>query len=231
MELPDASCKKCEGITSAFEGTCQRKLFGPLRIHYNFPTRRPKDRPDKLAVEFKFTSNGVWQTIFIPISEHPLMFSLPMFREPGILRGEPKKADGIPHRHIFTRMWDEPPRNTELYLQVLANRYNAIGCRVTSEIDGKSLSLLLAKIAHSFSIAELGIEKFTPMLTKLILGEEDSFSYFIGGKTKSEEETNFLHDLCFDFTTFDNPSLLVVKIRLFANLGAPTYYVVAGRLP
>src|SRR5262245_1110250 len=43
--LPRASCKACAKITSAFERTCLRQMYGDLRTKYGAPSRRPKKRP------------------------------------------------------------------------------------------------------------------------------------------------------------------------------------------
>jgi len=38
--LPKASCAGCASKTSTFEQTCQRTMFGPMRMYYDLPARR-----------------------------------------------------------------------------------------------------------------------------------------------------------------------------------------------
>ena len=57
--LPEAACAKCEGITASFEGACQRRIFGPLRIKAsNLPTKRPKERPGTLPINAFFVEES-----------------------------------------------------------------------------------------------------------------------------------------------------------------------------
>jgi len=41
-------------------------------------------------------------------------------------------------------------------------------------------------------------------------------------------EPDILHRISTKYTTISDRLMLIVKIRLFANLGSPSYYVVAG---
>jgi hypothetical protein len=38
--LPKASCAGCTSKTSAFEQTCQRTMFGPMRMYYDLPHKK-----------------------------------------------------------------------------------------------------------------------------------------------------------------------------------------------
>ena len=51
----------------------------------------------------------------------------------------------------------------------------------------------------------------------------------IGGQSADAPASNNLHELGIDWRMVKNETYAVVKIRLFANLGAPTYLVVAGK--
>lgn len=55
--LQKSSCPDCAKITSDFELTCLRTMYGPLRLLYNLPTRRPKKRPKKLLLKVKYNSD------------------------------------------------------------------------------------------------------------------------------------------------------------------------------
>ncbi len=89
---------------------------------------------------------------------------------------------------------------------------------------------MLAKIGHSFAIAELGDGSFEPLLPVLIVrGDLSNCVDVIGGLSHDEPPSSGLHELSLDDATFDHPNLVVVRVRLLSKLGTPTYYVVAGR--
>ena len=84
----------------------------------------------------------------------------------------------------------------------------------------------LAKIAHSFSVAELGFDGFDPLLTELILGKSDHWSHCVGQLSHSAEaKTSELHRLSLDW----DGDLLVCRVQLYSKYGSPSYVVVAGR--
>jgi HNH endonuclease len=64
---PKASCTDCAKITATFEGQFCRTMLGPLRMLYDMPTRRPKDRPRHLALKVKYPTApiGRWHTLIV----------------------------------------------------------------------------------------------------------------------------------------------------------------------
>jgi hypothetical protein len=90
---------------------------------------------------------------------------------------------------------------------------------------------LIAKIAHSFAVAELGFT-FEPYLINLIEAKLPMFaSHLIGGEfSDSPPPSTNLHEIEF-VKSLDGPvgdELLMVRIRLFAYLGMPNHYAVVG---
>jgi hypothetical protein len=79
---------------------------------------------------------------------------------------------------------------------------------------------ILAKIAHSFAVAKLGIAGFIPMLPAFILGKNDRNFYYVGGTLDKSGAGTELHELGFEV---DESNYLVVRIRLFSSLGAPFF--------
>lgn len=76
LVLPEASCQKCEAITSSIEGHALRKIFGPLRQFLGAPTRNPKDKPDTLPLSVWFNDSPNRQTVDIPLNRYPYMVCL-----------------------------------------------------------------------------------------------------------------------------------------------------------
>src|SRR5690349_19283977 len=81
--LPKSSCRNCSRRSSAYEGTCQRSMFGPFRMLYEMPTRRKKDRPETLPLKVKHAADQAdWSTIDVPREEVPFLILLPEFPMP-----------------------------------------------------------------------------------------------------------------------------------------------------
>jgi hypothetical protein len=80
----------------------------------------------------------------------------------------------------------------------------------------------------------LGLNGFSPLLPAFILrefprGENWPNCYHVvGGDPKDYAPDTALHVLGWGITVVDQTIYLVVAIRLFANLGAPVFYVVVG---
>lgn len=104
-----------------------------------------------------------------------------------------------------------------------------------SSIRNDKFALLLAKIAHGYAVAECGSEvDFVPILKEILeRGTTGAplHSYLIGGESKVEPPSSQLHELGIIRRENSKYSLRVVRIRLFAKFGAPTYYVVVSALP
>ena len=90
--------------------------------------------------------------------------------------------------------------------------------------------LMLAKIAHSFAVAELGVGGIDPFLTDMIRHRDlSNRAGFIGGGEGNEPPSNDLHELAFDTAISSEPNVIAVRIRLLGILGTPTYHVAVGR--
>lgn len=85
---------------------------------------------------------------------------------------------------------------------------------------------MLAKIAHAYTAAELGLGSFTPFLVPAILRNElDDSVQYIGGATAPA--SRMTHEIS-HVRHLTRPDLVVVRIRLFAALDTPTYIVATG---
>jgi hypothetical protein len=84
---------------------------------------------------------------------------------------------------------------------------------------------MLAKIAHSYAVAEVGLDGFEHFLPEMILGKCMYFSHYVGNGIVHEAATPELPTLTMD--TIDD--LIVVYVRLYARYGLASYMVVVGR--
>ncbi len=86
---------------------------------------------------------------------------------------------------------------------------------------------MMGKIAHSFTVAELGYDNFEPLLLRLIVKNELSdCDSFIGSLEQDEPQSNQLHEISLGSSS---KGYIIVRVRLLAKLGSPTYFVVVGK--
>jgi hypothetical protein len=94
---------------------------------------------------------------------------------------------------------------------------------------------MLAKVAHAYSVAELGLDSFTPFLLDVIQGvADDDLGLYFGGSLVHSTQLDTpgrLHSVSLHFEfSFDEVCYIVARIKLFDSLGGPANYVVVGEL-
>jgi len=228
--LPGASCGECGKKTSAFERTCTRTILGPLRMLYDMASRRKKDRPDTLPLKVRKRPGADWTTIEVDRDEYPFLIILPQLELPDDLTGKVTagergaKAKQLWTRGAFGQLGIQP------HLEALARRFDVAEFMPTGTVDVPSFCLLLAKIAHSYVTAEMGVDNFEPFLSPIVTtGDLSNRVQHIGGVLRQEPKTNNLHEVSFE-RKITPPGIVAVRIRLLACLGTPTYFVSAGRI-
>lgn len=225
--LPKASCRTCSRITSEFERTCLRRMYGPLRLLYELPSRRVNDRPETLNLKVKWTPEAEWTYVPVPADRYPFLVTFPYFGMPGALTGNvPETASGP----VTSRLWIRGASPEHDFMQLLAALTKDLGVYAVmpeSVAEIPAFCRLLAKIAHAYAIAEFGYSNVRSDLSPFIVaGALDHCLHHIGSAAKDDSPTDELHEM--DVRERLRDSLLVVKIRLLAKLGTPTYYVVVG---
>jgi hypothetical protein len=172
--LPRASCKRCAAITSDVEQFCLRPMLGPFRIRLVLPTRRPKKRPSELPIEF-IQPGGQRKRRSVPVEEFPATCLGFRWPAPGLIRLQP------------------PSENFE---GELVARFINEELRKHATPDGQKVKLgsinmllfarMLAKIGHSYAVADLGLSMFRPLLPDFILGKSSAAPWLVGGDASSQ---------------------------------------------
>ena len=150
---------------------------------------------------------------------------LPGMRDlPGILIGKPPAPVIQFEHHIFGHMSILAETKRRFQEQ------NAVGIH----LDGYSWVRMLAKIAHGYAVAELGLDRFAPALPDLILGRNPSLASYLIGKCPIPppipDNPPLLMIEMKSANMDDGQRLAAVNMRLFAELGreVPVYVVIAG---
>jgi hypothetical protein len=219
LEFPAASCDGCGGETHAYEGQCAGRLFAPIRAQLNFPSKRTlKNRIKKFTMTFDGIRRKIHQ------DEYPGMVISFVNGLPGILLGAPKSDDYSGGIAMATL-----PGFGER-LNHLREKFRAKEVAFNPDFDIVHLGRMLAKIAHSYAVAELGYGAFRPLLLDIILNRPPlHISHYVGGIRDQEIPVgNDLHEIEIDKTGLGRDQYVVVKIQLFADRQLPVYYVVAG---
>ena len=217
--LPKASCDTCSAITRDIEQFCLRPMLGPFRIRLRLPTRRPKERPTTLQLEFMRT-DGMRERSTVPAEDFPGVCFGFRWPAPGLLRGQPP---------------------TENFEGELVARLIEHEVRAHATPDGRKVKLgavnmllfarMLAKIAHSYAVANLGLSAFSPLLPDLILGRSAAAPWLVGGDASAPplETERSLHDVYLQHCLTSDVEYVLVAVRLFAFVGMPRYHVVVGK--
>ena len=215
LTLPQTSCRRCERITGRNDGLLLKGALLGCRTHLGLRTRSPKERPKALPLFDATTTPN--RKVMVPMEDFPVTLLLLSLDAPRALVPDfgPGGMRSGPWLHRFT--WD---------LDVLRWRYGLTDFGFPS-LDTNALCRVLAKTAHSYAVAELGLGGFSPLLLPLILGDgADPGRYrYVGGQLHTSPPGTSLHEIGFED---GDAGYLVVKIRLFASLGAPVYRVVVG---
>lgn len=222
LVLPKASCEEHQKKTTTIEGSILRTIFLAPRAHLGIRSRKKKRKP-VTVFPVKATVDG--REIIIPLSleQHPTVLYLINFGPPGILVGRPKQLGD------FRGVWVKAFNLSIDHLQK-SHGIQSISSDVT---DLKRFYQFLAKTAHALAVAELGFDGFRPLLRKVIDGHFNfsDMHYLIGGYPETIPPSDALHEVGLERRQHGAKGFVVAKLRFFANLGAPTYCVVAGELP
>ncbi|GAB2808174.1 hypothetical protein [Dyella kyungheensis] len=225
LVFPAASCSTCAAVTGKVENELLKQGLGLFRHRINSPTRRRKDRPAEPLVGIgRRLGDGPLQDsgerMAIPIMEVPVAyFCLKFLRLPGILSG--LLPSGEITWEFWCRAWE-----AEAALQRVRPTQEGLHLGGLRPI---TFARFLAKVAHGYAVAEIGLESFEPLLLDLILGRSEEISHLIGGDGRDMPPMDEEFYLTSGWHEDVHGSFLVVVMRLYANLGAPWYSVVVGR--
>jgi hypothetical protein len=230
--LQQASCQDCERRTSKFELYCLKKIFGPLRIHYRLPSKKGgKDRPTTVPAEIKRRVDGPCEPIHIPAAIYPVAVALFPCSPPQILG----PTDDLGERQIIVRsVTSFEDANARLELIKWLHRAHTV--YLDWHVDMLPFRKMIAKIAHSYLVMELGQDGFKPLLPDLIRGTDQAADGLLGRELvgtagplrPSLSETGHLLDR--EIVTTNGHSYHVVRVGLFRQHALPEYLAVAGEV-
>lgn len=217
LELPQASCYSCERLINPWETRLLRGQLLGARTLLGLDTKRPKDRPTHLPLfDTSVTPN---RKVLVDLGDCPVFIMLSTYDDPCAI-------SRVPIEYTESRVWFNFLRQPDM--EVLAKKYNLYSFALSS-LDTLALQLSLAKMAHAYLAAEVGLDHFIPLLPNAFSGRFNGWlRHYVGGVLEPYPDTPSLHEIGIEQPTNDAWRYWVVRIRLFARLGGPTYRIIAG---
>lgn len=221
LVLLDASCHDCEKKIQPYEMTVARRIFGHFRILHNVQTRNKKQRPTEVQIG-TLHQNGKRGIAKISIQEHPTILILYKFSEATFLQGL------LPN--IEKNTWIPLVISGKAELEKFISKYHW-DRQIKFFAVPIEFARMLAKIAYSYAIAEIGIDSFQPfpMTIDTILGRTNNVCHIVGGDLEiPPPDPAGKHILTIGCLIKHPNPLLIVSIRLFPAFETPQYHVVVG---
>ena len=223
LVLPEASCKACEAITSAVELEWLRGAYHTARVQKGLGKKKARP-PRFLKLQVVRGGKTTWESV--PLEKYPAMIVTLCFDKPEIL-SDCSPVAKVLSGGVAVGVLPTFGKLLKPFLDQGAVTFVPPRASATSTILGR----MLAKIAHSYAAAELGINKFSPFLKGIILGTDIChIPYFVGGTKDAPPTIDDVYKI--RLTTMEScegRSYLVCIIRLLSDVkGMPEYWVVVG---
>ena len=231
--LPKASCRDCGAVTGADEGHCAGRMFGALKLHHKIRGRKRKTKTKHVIVLDGNHPQGA-PAKAVAGDEAPGIVVFPILAPPRILLGLPA-SDRIDLLgfHWWTTTEDARERQQRLVEKGFVNAL------AFSSFELIRFLRVLAKIAHGYDVANVGLKGSDDTLTPYILRNNLNISYVVGGTPPNgtlpillqiPHADTGLHQIAPFNIVINSKPFIGVQIRLFSYLKpAPPIYTVIMR--
>lgn len=221
VELPEASCRACERVTGNIESIALNSHLLSVRrtLGLHSRTKKSKRKPQKLTI----MRGGRSTKIEVTDEQSPAVLFLPVLNEAPILRELPYR--GHPN---------------DLLLDYYQYYFDANARTIMHDLDVEALLSppldmliwlrLVAKVAHAWTVAELGIDGFVPLLADILRNPDrnaHAIQNYVGGSPFMPRDRRG-HAVNISRHTVNGTTFVIADVTLFAALDAPTYRVAVG---
>ncbi len=227
LVLPKASCRECAKVTAAVEGSFAGQALRPVRRQFKFPhkSRGRAARQAREAERFPIRMNG--RTYALEASLVPPLLMSFVYEPPSALWGG--TTDGPIVGRVIMRDLPGFHRKSADLEKRSRNRKFGYLVRESAAVTAR----VLAKIAHTYAIAELGTDAFRPCLLPFLSDAEGTGIGTYVGSAIPNVEGDFpigqdLHNVSIDDADLGRRRLVVVRVQLWACFGFPVHLVVVG---
>jgi len=200
-----------------------------MRMYFDVDSRRRDERPDQLPLKVKLRANDDWSFIDVDRKTYPFLILFPLLSIPGELARRSVNGDQAAKCASFWTRAASFQSGIHEHIAMLAQSLNVAAIMPEGRADVDAFVRMLAKIGHAFAVAELEGKNCRPSVIDIIRNAKANKALqFIGGSPHNEPPGSALHEIDLVYVRQD-PTLVLVRIRLFAVLGTPVYFVAAGR--
>lgn len=215
--LQEASCVPHEKITSAFEGHVLGPVLRPARAGLGM---RMGERPTTLPLLID-RGDGEFSPVELPVEDYPAVAMFLEFPPPAYLDGRPYVSGTSVCGQRTVHFAGPPPEE-------VGRRLGAKKMQWTTTFVGDAFPRLIAKIAYTFVVADVGLSGIeAAYVLPAILGEADDIGRWFGcDEMEYITDSQYLHGVTMQVINRE----VIVRVRLFANSHTPEYIVVVGRL-
>lgn len=220
LEIPEASCRKCEDATGRFvEGDVLGRTLKALRVHLKLKKSGSGPAPKTLPIDATIEDER-HNKMELPVEDYPVVFMMPVYPRPSFIADATSGSRTMVGAKFVQLKYDQ---------RTLFRKYRITGF-ASPHWDNLMLTRMLAKIGHSLAAAELGLDKFKPLLCDLIRRGHFGAAKLVGGDPVLSEgqPASVLHSVGLGYQRNAGKIYVVAQIRLFAAHGGPVYLVVVG---
>lgn len=232
MILEKSCCRTCQKVITKYEQNVLRHQIGVFRAQVDAPTRNKKDR--QKTVEIHFVEVGEQMEVVrdlgtrsIPILEAPTMINLWQSPPPAILRESyrpPSQPWAFTDRAAVEALCKQVAAET--------GAKNGIAMSI-GNVNRDNYLRSLAKTAHAYAAAEIGLDAFEPFLCNIILNKSGDIETYVGDMPGiGPFEPDPAHTLQISLAEADGGSagvFIIVRIQLYPSIKSPEHVVVVGR--
>jgi hypothetical protein len=245
IEFLKASCRECADKTGAVEGRVVSRLYGDARAYLRMrrghrrkwpntfkaryiPREQIKSEDEPLTKLHAKSSGFLIKEV--PLDDHPATLVSLNLPYAGMLMGYELNDDNFKPLSLNV---SAPPDFKDR-----ARRLGGVGRIMVGgagRLEREDFGLFLAKIAHAYATAQLGLGSFIPFLTKAIRNERPMYlSHYIGAAIPHLpiNKTEHLHRLTIADIKLppSGEKYVLVRVQLFAVDEQPAYDVIVGRV-
>jgi hypothetical protein len=232
LELEKSSCFACAKITGRNEQICLRQLFDTPRAVHGLRKRKHKDASQ--TGQYLFIKGGKKGGKFdesagekreMEFSKGPPNIIPGLFTRslPGILLGLPAtaKIPGVFHGNVdFQSLHSAHVKE--------GGKPNIDEVAVQFKFDVGRLGQMIAKIAHSYAVSQLGLGTFTPFFQKYIQQRDGALfnTHYMGSMEMDVEPC--IHKISLHLFPVDQAKYWLVRLQPFAWRSRLVYFAVVG---
>jgi hypothetical protein len=241
LEFEKSSCYPCAAVTGRTEQFCLRQMFDTPRAMHGLRKRKHKDASQ--TAKYRFIEGGV--------NNGKMDESTGVEREMEFSKGPPNMIPNLITHYLPSILLGLPTTvkipsyfygNLDIHSMQSAHAkegghpgIDEVG--VGFKLHAGRLGQMIAKIAHSYAVSQLGLDGFTPFLQGYIREREDqSFdSHHIGSMIWGVDHC--IHNIGLYLFPLDSPPgvtfhrsmFWVVRLHLFAWRNPLAYFIAVGR--